>query len=181
MVSLESNITRKLLNYFFMNPTSELYVNEIAKKLALDKRNLVKKMKELEKEGIIKCQAKANSKYYSINMDYPLYKEYKNILFKSGGFETRLKELLGKVKNITEAYIYGSYAKKNMEVHSDIDLLVVGGHNILSLQKSLNILQKEIDREINTVNMDMKEFAKRKESRDPFIMDILGGKNVRIL
>ena len=62
MVSLESNITRKLLNYFFMNPTSELYVNEIAKKLALDKRNLVKKMKELEKEGIIKCQAKANSK-----------------------------------------------------------------------------------------------------------------------
>jgi len=54
MISLRSEITRKLLNYFFLNPEASLYVNELARKLGLDKRNLVKKMKELEKEGLLK-------------------------------------------------------------------------------------------------------------------------------
>jgi len=181
MVSLESHITRRLLNYLFMNPSIELYVNEIAKKLALDKRNLVKKMKELEIEGIIKFQKKGNAKFYSINSDYPLYHEYKSILFKTGGFETRLKELVGKIKGIKEAYIYGSYARNNMDSHSDIDLIAIGSHNIALLQKSLNILQKEIDREINVVNMGMEEFAKRKQNKDPFIKQVFNGKTVRIV
>jgi len=50
MISLKSKITRKLLNYFFLNPKESLYVNELSRNLALDKRNLVKKIKELETE-----------------------------------------------------------------------------------------------------------------------------------
>ncbi len=40
MISLKSKITRKLLNYFFLNPKESLYVNELSRNLALDKRNL---------------------------------------------------------------------------------------------------------------------------------------------
>jgi predicted transcriptional regulator with HTH domain len=47
MISLRSEITKKLLNYFFLNPKESLYVNELSRNLALDKRNLVKKIKEL--------------------------------------------------------------------------------------------------------------------------------------
>lgn len=181
MISLESNIARKLLNYLFMNPTCELFVNEIAKKLSLDKRNLVKKMKELEKEGIIKSQKKGNLKLYSINRDYPLYQEYKSILFKTSGFEASLRELISKIKGIKEAYIYGSYAKNSMDSHSDIDLMAIGTHSIALLQRSLNVLQKEIDREINVINMDVNEFAKRKKNKDPFINQVFSGKTVRII
>ena len=46
MISLRSEITKKLLNYFFINPHESLYVNEMSQKLQLDKRNLVKKIKE---------------------------------------------------------------------------------------------------------------------------------------
>lgn len=181
MIPLRSEITKKLLNYFFINPHESLYVNELSRKLGLDKRNLVKKLKELEKDGILKSQNRGNLKLYSINKNYPFYKEYEKIIRKTIGLEDELRKVAKEVPGIKEAYIYGSYAKDKMDTHSDLDLLIIGDHEILSLQKKLSKLQKEIDREINSVSMDESEFKKRIKNRDPFIMDILNRKNIRIL
>lgn len=168
------------MNYFFINPQDTLYVNEISKKLQLDKRNLVKKIKELEKEGIFKSQSRGNLKLYSINQDYPLYDEYKKIIIKTIGFEQNLRKILKETPGLKEAYIYGSYPKDEMDVNSDIDLLIIGDHSIVSFQRKLNRIQKEINREINVVNMDEKEFKKRIKNKDPFIVDILKQKNIKI-
>ena len=180
MISLRSGITQKLLNYFFINPQESLYVNELSRKLRLDKRNLVKKIKELEREGILKSEAKGNLKLYTINRKYPLYGEYRNILMKMSGFEAQLRKILKEVRGIKEAYIYGSYAKNAMDVYSDIDLLIVGEHNILLLQKRLNQIQRDCEREINAVNMDEKEFKKRVKNKDPFILEVLRNKHIRM-
>lgn len=181
MISLRSDITRKLLNYFFINPQETLYVNELSRKLQLDKRNLVKKIRELEKEGILKSQSRGNLKLYSINQDYPLYDEYRRIVMKTLGLEESLKRILKKTKGIKGAYIYGSYAKNKMDVHSDIDLLIIGNQDIVRLQRKLNKLQKEINREINVINMDEHEFKKRIKDKDPFVSEVLKQKNIRII
>lgn len=181
MISLKSKITAKLLNYLFINPEEKLYVNELVSKLGVDKRNLAKKLKELEKEGILNSQIRGNLKFYSINKNYPLYTEYKRIIIKTMGLEEALRKILKETKGVKESYIYGSYAKDTMEVHSDIDLLVVGRHNVISLQKKLNKLQKNIDREINVINMDEQELKKRVKSKNPFILGILKGKHIRII
>ena len=181
MLSLKSGITKELLNYFFINPQESLYVNELSRKLNLDKRNLVKKLRELEKEGILKSQAKGNLKLYSINTAYPLYREYGKIILKTVGFEGKLKGLLENTPGVSGAYLYGSYAKDKMNVNSDIDLLVVGGHNILTLQRQLNRLQKDIDREINAVNMHDREFKRKVKDNDPFILGILAGRYIKLI
>lgn len=180
MISLKSKITKKLLSYFFLNPGESLYVNELARNLALDKRNLVKKIKELETEKLLKSQDRGNLKLYSINKDYPLYNEYRQIVLKTIGFEENLKNAIKDVEGIKGAYIYGSYAKDKMDAHSDIDLLVVGNQSITSLQKNLNELQKATNREINVVNMDEKEFKKKIKNKDPFITGILKNKHLKI-
>ena len=181
MISLRSEITKKLLNYFFLNPHESLYVNELVKKLHLDKRNLVKKIKELEKEGVLKSQTRGNLRLYSVNQDYPLYDEYRKIVIKTIGFEENIKRILKETKGIKEAYIYGSYAKNKMDVHSDIDLLVIGSHGIIPLQRRLNKIQKEINREINVVHMDEHEFKNRIKARDVFAAEVLKQKNIRIV
>lgn len=181
MISLRSGITKKLLNYLFINPQESLYVNELSRKLNLDKRNLVKKIKELEKEGILKSQDRGNLKLYSINKGYSLYNEYKRIVMKTIGLEASLRKIFHDTKGVKETYIYGSYAKDKMDAHSDIDLLVIGNHNSILLQKKLNKLQQETDREINVVNMDGSEFKKRIKNNDSFILDILKKKHIRII
>ena len=181
MISIKSKITAKLLNYFFLNPDTTLYVNEISEKLDLDKRNLVKKLKELEEEELLISHERGNLKLYSINKNYPLYNEYKTIILKSIGLESKIKEILKQVKGIKTAYIYGSYAKDSLHIHSDIDLLVIGEHSIASLQRKLNKLQNEIDREINVVNMDEKDFKKRQKNKDPFIEGVLKEKHIKVI
>lgn len=121
MISMRSKITKQLLNYFFLNPEESLFVNEISRKLCLDKRNLVKKLKELQEEGILKSETRGNQKIYSINKEYPLYNEYKQIIFKTIGIEKELS---------------------------------------------------------NIVNMDKKEFEKRKKTKDPFLENIFQEKHI---
>lgn len=181
MISMRSKITKKLFNYYFLNPKEYLFVNEISRKLDIDKRNLVKKLNELEQEGILKYKFQGNQKLYSINERYPLYNEYKKITFKTIGIENRLKDIFSNTKDIEKAILYRSYARDEMDTHSDIDLLVVGNHKILPLQKQINKLQKDINREINIVNMDNKEFTKRKKQKDPFIKTIFKEKYIEVI
>jgi len=181
MISLKSKVTGKILNYFFLHPDSSLYVNELSEKLDLDKRNLVKKLKELEKEGLLRSRTRGNLKLYSVNTKYALYKEYRKIVLKTLGIEKQLEDIVKDVKGVETAYIYGSYPKDRLNVHSDIDLLVIGSHKIVALQKKLNTLQKEIDREINVVNMDAVDFSKRKKTKDPFISGVLKNRHIEII
>lgn len=181
MISLKSELTRRLLNYFFINPHENLYVNEISRNLNLDKRNLVKKIKELEEEGILKSENRGNLKFYSINKNYSLFKEYKNIISKTVGIEIDLKKIMQEVPGIREAYIYGSYAQGKINAHSDIDLLIIGSHNIIILQRKLNVLQGKINREINALNMDEREFKKRMKTQDPFLSGIFDKKYIKLI
>ena len=181
MISLRSEITKRLLNYFFINPQESLYVNELARKLHLDKRNLVKKIRELEKEGILKSYTRGNLKLYSINRDYVLYQEFRKVFLKTVGLEDELKKIMAETAGIKQAYIYGSYAQNNMDTHSDIDLLVIGNYKIVLLQRKLSQLQKEIEREINTVNLDESEYKKRLKNQDPFIADVFKKKHLKLI
>ncbi|MBF0252592.1 MAG: nucleotidyltransferase domain-containing protein [Candidatus Omnitrophica bacterium] len=181
MISMKSKIAKELLNYFFLNPEESLFVNEIERKLDLDKRNLVKKLRELEETGILKSETRGNQKIYSINKGYPLYDEYRKIVFKTIGIESKLKSMISKIKGIEKVYLFGSYAKDSMEAHSDVDLLVIGDHSIMDLQKKISVIQKEIGREINVVNMDMRDFEKRKMNKDPFIETVFKEKNIEVL
>ena len=87
MLSLRSKVTRKVLTYFFSNPHESLYVNEMAFLLGVDKRNLVKKLRELESIGLMRSKARGNLRLYSVNPSYPLYREYKRIFQKTVGVE----------------------------------------------------------------------------------------------
>lgn len=181
MISLRSSVTKKILSYFFINPHENLYVNELSRKLNLDKRNLVKKIKQFEVEGILTREARGNLKLYSINKKYLLYDEYRKIIMATIGLQGSLKTSLQHIKGIKHVYVYGSYAKDNMDAHSDIDLLVVGDENTLSLHKAISKLQKEFGREINVVDIDESEFKKKIKQKNPFITDILKQKHIKII
>ncbi|MBI4846794.1 MAG: nucleotidyltransferase domain-containing protein [Candidatus Omnitrophica bacterium] len=181
MISLRSGLTVVLLNYFFINPDEGLYVNELQRELNLDKRNLVKKIKELEKIGLLKSWTRGNLKFYSINKLYPLYNEYKNIILKTLGFESKLKKVLLKVPGIKKAYLYGSYARNKMDVNSDIDLLVVGRQDIVLMQAELNKLQKEIGREINAMSLDEREFRNSLKNKKSFVFGVLKDNKIEVI
>ena len=180
MFSLRSKITQAVLGYFTLHEKEELYVNEMARRLKLNQGNLDRKLKELEKEGILKSELRGQERYYSLNTSFPLLREYKKIILKTVGLEHVLKEALQKVKGLKQAYLFGSYAKDQMDAASDIDLLAVGSHNNIELQKEISEVQKSIGREINVISFGSAEYEKKRKS-DPFLKSISQGKKIQIV
>jgi len=67
-----------------------------------------------------------------------------------------------------------------LEPESDIDLLLVGSHSALKVQKEIIKLQKEFDREINIIDMTETEFNKKKQ-KDEFLKNIFNDKYIQII
>ena len=180
-MSITSELTKSLLGFYFLHEHESLYVNELVRRLSLDKRNLMKKLKELEKEGIFISKMMGNQKYYSLNKKFPLYKEYQTIVLKTIGLEQKLKDALTDIQGIKKAYIYGSYAEDKMDASSDIDIIVIGDQDTILIQKSISQLQKLMDREINVINVTEREFTLKKKEKDPFILNILKKKKIEVI
>jgi len=181
MISLRSEVTKKILNYFFINPHAKHYINELARILDQDPKNVDRKLKYLEKNGLLKSEFLGKQRYFYLSQKYPLLKEYRKIILTTLGIEQDLKDSFVKNKKIKEAYIFGSYAKNNMDASSDIDLLIIGNHSPISLRKKINKIQKETNREINVINMSEEEFEKKKTQKNPFITNIFSGKIIKLL
>lgn len=181
MISLKSKVSRGLLSYLFLHENESLYLNEIARKLGIDKRNLAKKIKEFSEEGLIVGEQKGNEIYYSLNKRYPFFKEYKKIILKTYGIEKHLGELLRQLKGIKEAYIIGSYAQNNMDTHSDIDVLVVGDINTVEVQKKVAEVQIKVSREINLTVISPVELKRKLDKRDPFLDNVFKSPRIKLV
>ncbi|UMX47999.1 MAG: nucleotidyltransferase domain-containing protein [Candidatus Nealsonbacteria bacterium DGGOD1a] len=180
MISFKSQIAVKVLGYFFLNPESRRYINELADLLAVDPGNLSRKLIELEKEKIMASDRRGNQRYYFLNKDYPLLREVKKMFDVDFGLPRIIEKKLGKLKGLDHAYIYGSWAKNAMDKESDIDLLLVGSHSSLEAKRRLLPLQKEIGREISVVDMGQKEFKQAMVEGDPFIKNIFSDKIIEL-
>ncbi len=181
MIFLKSKIAQKILNYYFLNPHAKHYINELARLLKLDPKNVDTKLKELQKEGILQSEFLGKQRYFSLVKGSPLVKAYKELLSQTVGLEQQLRAMVKQVPNLKQAFIYGSYAKNTMIVGSDIDLLVIGDHSTLALQKAVNPIQKASGREINIVNMTEWEFRQKKKSRNSFLTNVFKNKTIKLV
>ncbi len=179
MISLKSKLTQKLLSYIFLQ-NQEFYASALARRLELDRGNLIRKLNELEKIGLLVSEVRGNEKYYKINIKFPLLKDYKRIIEKTCGFGNRLKNALEKLKGIESAYLFGSYVRDKMDASSDVDVLVIGKHNTIELNKKIAKLQKDFDREINIISLGSDEFKKRYK-RDSLLRSIFKNPRRKLL
>lgn len=181
MLGLRSRITQKILPYFFLHPYKEIYLNQMARLFEVDRGNLVKKLAELEREGLLMSEFRGNQRYYRLNPDYPFLKEYKTIFEKTFGVESFIKKVFSPIPGIQKLILFGSYVRNEMDPESDIDLLVEGTTPHLELEKAALLLQKKIHRAVNIVDFSESEFRARINRKDPFLSDVLGKPHINII
>jgi predicted nucleotidyltransferase len=170
-----------LLRLFFTNPEQSFYIQEMGKILGKKPGVFQRTLNNMEKEGILKSEFKANAKFFKANKDYPLFKELKSIVFKTVGVTGSLKEALEKIGRIHCSFIYGSYAKAKENYLSDIDLVVIGEPDEDALIGKLDKLEGILKREINYKLYSLKQFKSNLKEKEPFLLEILRNKKVMII
>lgn len=169
----KSKLRQKLLGYFFANSQASLYLREVSSILKEDPGNLSKELVRLEKAGIFVSNARGKQKYFSLNKNYPLFKELKSVVSKTVGVEARLREIINADPGIKAAFIYGSFAQNKETGSSDIDLLVIGTPDEARLMAKIDALEKKLGREINFTVYSEKDFTNSLKSKSSFILNLI--------
>lgn len=170
-----------LFRVFFTNPDQEFYIQEIGR--ILDKKPGVfqRILYDMEREGILKSEYKANARYFRTNKDYPLYEEYKSIVFKTIGIIGSLKEILVEAGSIDFSFLYGSFAQGKENYLSDIDLVIIGFPDENKLIRSLGKLEESLKRETNYKLYTPKAFHEAVRQKDPFLLEILKNQKAMLI
>jgi len=178
---LFSSKTRvEILKLFLFNSNNSFYQRQISNLTAQSIRGVQREVDKLNRIGIIEKSIQGNRIYYKVNKKCPIAQDLKNIFFKSVGIAEALKENL-KEKEIKIAFIYGSYAKGEESLLSDIDLMVIGDISSKELSNILSKPKKELMREINYVVFSSDEFINKAMQKDHFINSVLKDKKIYIM
>lgn len=181
MISLRSDLRRKVLTFFFVNRKARVYVRQLAVALGADSTNVSRELARLEREGFLRAEREGRQLYYSVNRDYPHLKPVFVLLGGSVGIKPTLKRALKNVKGIEQAWIYGSFAKDEADAESDIDLLIIGSPDQAQLAVEIRKAERALKREINYTVLAFPELNQRLAACDAFLTDIWNGKRIEII
>jgi predicted nucleotidyltransferase len=170
---ITSKTKRKLLKLFILHPEKSFYVRELEKLIQEPVAAVRRELGYLEEAGFLKSRKAGNLKYFEVNKDFPIYPELKKIIYSSIGFGDYLKEKLHSFDSIDLAFIYGSVARNDENIQSDIDLLIVGNADHRNVHETISNIEKETGREINYTLITEQEFEERLKKKDSFLTRIV--------
>jgi predicted nucleotidyltransferase len=181
MISLHSELRRKVLTFFLMNRKARVYVRQLAVALDADSTNLSRELARLAREGFLRAEPEGRQLYYSVNRAYPYLKPVFALLQGSVGIEPTLKRALQPVGGVESAWIFGSFAKGEADAASDIDLLIVGRPDQTLLSMEVRKAEKALRREVSYTVFTPEELERRLTRHDPFVTDIWAGKRIGVI
>ncbi len=82
-VFITSRVRRKIVVIYAKYPDFKTHVRGLAKLIKEDAGNIQRELKKLEKVGFLVSEKQGNTKVYSTNKQFPIFKELQGIVLKS--------------------------------------------------------------------------------------------------
>lgn len=157
----------KLLSIFLMNPEGEYFVRELTRSLDEQINSVRRELENLKQMGLLKSKAKNRKKYYTVNKNFILFRELRNIIIKANISTDNLIKNIAKMGNVDFLLISGVFVEKK----SQVDILVVGEVNKEDLEKYLDTIQTNEPIRFSTLSTE--DFVYRLKCHDKFILDLV--------
>lgn len=165
---------RKILALFFLNPDQEYYFSEVVRLTGTRQGVIQRELKNLTEAGILTSEKRGRQKFYSVNRKHPIFRDLRNIIFKTYGVIGRIREALDPLaEQIKVAFVYGSFARGEEVSSSDLDLFVVGNMRLDELVSTLSVVEQAIGREINPTLFSSTEFKEKWSQKNQFIRSVV--------
>jgi predicted nucleotidyltransferase len=167
-------VRRRVLGALFMDPSQELYLREVVRRVNLAPATVHREVVALSSAGILERRAEGRQVYYRANRGCPIFAELRGLVLKTVGVGDVLREALQPLGDRVEyAFVFGSMADGTDAPESDVDLLVVGPVELRDLAPHLRTAREALGREVNTVTMSVRDFRAGAEDGDHFLSTIL--------
>lgn len=154
---LQNCTTWKVLSEFLIDPKKKHQIRQISRDINLATTSVKLQITKLIKENLIK-EKKDIFKYYQANFNNPQFRFYKKIYTL-----TQIQELISYLEDETSAnaiYLFGSCAKGEDTIDSDIDIFVNSKEKVLNLKKFETKIRRKIQlffaKDINELPIELR-------------------------
>jgi predicted nucleotidyltransferase len=128
----------------------------------------------LTRTGLLRRTVQGRQVYFQANRESPIFPELHALLLKTAGLVDVLREALAPIADrIAVAFVFGSAARGELGIDSDIDLLVIGEAPFIDVANALVAAQERLGRDVNPTVYPSAEFHSKVHRRHHFLKTVL--------
>lgn len=171
---LFSKTQQQVLGLLYGRPDVDFYTNEIIRLTNVGTGAVQRELAKLAASDLITLKQVGNQKRYQANRATPFFSELRGIVIKTFGLSDIIQHALQPLaKKIHIAFIYGSIAKQEDTVKSDIDLMVITEQlTYVDLFKILEKTEIQLGRKINPTFYSISEWMRKSKEENNFIIQV---------
>jgi predicted nucleotidyltransferase len=173
--ALFAKVQQRVLGVLFGNPRRSFYANEVIGLARSGTGAVQRELARLETSGLVTVTRVGKQKHYQANAGSPVFEELRALVLKTFGLADVLREALAPVsRSIRAAFVYGSVAKGQDTVASDIDLMVIA--DSLTYADLFSVLEEastRLGRKVAPTVYSTKELSKRVKQDNAFVTRVL--------
>ena len=154
-----------------------VHIRELARNLGLSAPSLMREAKSLVRIGLLLEERDGNRVDYLANVASPLYPALSELVAKTAGPESALKEVFSDSDNDV-VFIYGSRAKGMERADSDYDVFVIGREGLRKTAARAGAVANRIGVEVNPYVITTEEFRQRISSCDHFLKEVMSSQKI---
>jgi predicted nucleotidyltransferase len=166
-----------------LHPDGELSITDLARRAGIGVSLAHKEVGRLVEEEVLRDRREGNSRLVRANTEHPLYEPMSRIVAATYGPVPVLRELLGEVDGVQQAYVYGSWAARRSgepgRFPRDVDVLVVGTATRSALAEVGAAARERLGVEVNVHRTDPRSWAQ--PEGNPFLETVAARPRVTVI
>lgn len=173
--ALFTKVQQRVLGILFGNPQRSFYGNEIIRLAGSGTGAIQRELTRLQAAGLITVSRIGNQKHFQANQSAPIFEELRALILKTSGLSHVLRlALVPFATGIHAAFVYGSLAKSEDTVGSDVDLMIISDTlTYADLYAAVDETAHRLGRTVNPTIYARSELARRITRRNAFIAKVL--------
>ena len=173
--ALFPKVRQRVLSLLYGAPQRSFYASELISIAQSGSGAVQRELQTLSEVGLISVKKLGRQKHYQANVLAPIYPELRGLILKTVGLADILKVALAPLSaSVSLAFVFGSMAKSQDSLGSDIDILVVSDDiDYSDLYENLEQASEILGRVINPTLYSTFDFNARREMDNSFIVRVL--------
>ena len=176
-----SRVRVQLLSHFLLHPEARDHIRALASVVGAQYSAVWKELNNLEGAGLLQSESVGGRKIFTLNSQFPIIPELRNILLKTVGAGDLVRESLEDLEGIEVAFIFGSFANGEPDVSSDLDIMLIGDLDVAQVTPVIDEMEKMLARDVNYVSFTQEEWESRLEDGDPFVTNVRDAPKVMLI
>jgi predicted nucleotidyltransferase len=172
----------RILGHLFVNAGREWMISELSQAVDVPYSTVSREVQRLMAAGILAGRWLGPAHLVRADENGPYFQELHALLLKAYGPQVVLGKLLGRLKGVDEAFIFGSWARRHAgepgPAPADVDVLVVGHPDVDEVYGTCGEAQRALGIDVNPVVLTPDEWWRPRSS---FLREVRRGPLVPLL